>query len=191
MLTLAFGAGGAWYAQPWGRTLDRPGLDALIARGAVDRIWVTDGGLEGGVIVAPGALVSSVPVLADYRTPFFASLGEGDIPRTIRELRARGVEVDASWEVRRLTDLAVEAQRRSRYYGLAGGDVRTYAQRLAELEPGSEVAASLFLKVGERMAWDADAARAEGAPERAAEILAECLELVPEHPRCLASVDPG
>jgi hypothetical protein len=128
-------------------------------------------------------------MLAEYRTPFSAEIAESDIPEMIRSLRSRGVRVDVSWEIRRLTDLAVEAQERSRYYGLAGGDVRTYAQRLVELDPTSEIAASLFLKVGEHMAWDADAARAEGSPERAEALLSECLELVPEHPRCL--VLPG
>lgn len=178
------GLGGAWYAQPWGRTVDRTALNGLIERGAVTSAWVTDGGFEGGVIVAPAALLSSMPMLADLRTPFFMPVAEGEVAEVVRDLRARGVQVDASWEIRRLTDLAAEAQARLRYYGFNGGDVRTYALRLAQLDPGSEDARSLLRKVGERMAWDADLARAEGAAEQAEELLGSCLELVPDHPRC-------
>ncbi len=104
----------------------------------------------------------------------------------MQTLRARGVSVDASWEVRRLTELAVRAQRRNRYYGLDGGDVRSYALRLAELSPASAVAASFLFKVGERMAWDAEAALQDGAPERADELVDRCLALVPDQPRCLS-----
>jgi hypothetical protein len=64
--------------------------------------------------------------------------------------------------------------------------VRTYAERLAVLQPGSGQAESLLLKVGERMAWDAEVALEEGGEGRAAALVQECLRLVPDHPRCLA-----
>jgi hypothetical protein len=86
--------------------------------------------------------------------------------------------------VLRLRDLVSQAQSRTRYYGVAGGDVQSYAQRLAAIEPGSGEARSLLLKVGERMAWDAEAALSDGSPERAGELVGECLRLVPDHPRC-------
>jgi serine/threonine protein kinase len=185
LLVLALGAAAAWYTQPWGRTVDPTVLATLVDYGQVTDVWVTDGGVEGGVIVVPGTVLESVPMLADFRTPFFMPIGEGDIPELVRELRSRGVSVDASWEIRRLTDLAVRAQETSRYYGVAGGDVRSYALRLAELDPDNEEAASLLRKVAERMAWDADAALGEGPPGRAQELLEQCLALVPGYPRCV------
>ena len=60
------------------------------------------------------------------------------------------------------------------------------AQRLGELDPESSEAASLLRKVGERMAWDAEAALQAGPPGDAERLLRQCLELVPDHPRCLA-----
>jgi hypothetical protein len=63
--------------------------------------------------------------------------------------------------------------------------VKSYALRLADLVPESAEATSLLLKVGERMAWDAEAARVDGPPDRAQELVSQCLELVPDHPRCL------
>lgn len=36
------------------------------------------------------------------------------------------------------------------------------------------------------MAWDADTAVQEGAPERAEELVERCLELVPDQPRCIS-----
>jgi hypothetical protein len=184
-LILLLGLGGAWYAQPWGRTVDRTTLDSLISRGAVTRVWLTEDGVEGGVIVAPSAALSSVPALGDFMTPFFMPVPEGEVPEFVRDLRARGVAVDASWEIRRITELAAQAQARTRYYGVAGADVRSYALRLAELDPEGAAAPALLRKVGERMAWDAEVARAEGPPERAEELLGECLALVPGHPRCV------
>jgi len=186
MLVLALGLAGAAYAQPWGRTLDEPELQALIDRGRVTDVWITEDGVEGGVIVAPSFLVDAAPMLADFRTPFFMRLAEGRIPDFVSRLAGNGVSVDASLEIRRLTDLAVEAQARSRYFGVAGGDVKSYALRLADLDPDSDEAASLLLKVGERMAWDAESALEGGPSERADELLDECLALVPDHPRCLA-----
>jgi len=184
-LVLALGAGGAWYAQPWGRTVDLTGLQRLVEGGAVTAVWITEGGIEGGVIMVPTAVAASVPMLADFRAPFFMPLAEGGVPALIRNLRAQGVSVDASWEIRRLRDLAVDAQSRSRYFGVAGGDVQSYALRLADLDPENVEAASLLRKVGERMAWDAEAAREDGLPERVDELLRQCLELVPDHPRCV------
>jgi hypothetical protein len=52
------------------------------------------------------------------------------------------------------------------------------------MEPDSPEAAALLRKVGEHMAWDAEAALVDGPPERASELVQECLELVPDHPRC-------
>ena len=168
----------AW-AQPWGRTMDRRALADHVASGAVSRVYLTDGGLEGGLQIV------SLEALRELRMPFFVPVSESDIPRTVSELRERGVEVDASWEIRRLTALAVDAQRRNRYYGLDGGDVKNYARRLEELAPGSRDASSLLFKVGERMAWDAEAALKDGAEGRARTLVQGCLELVPDQPRCL------
>ena len=177
---LLLAAGAVGYAQPWGRTLDREALLAHVDRGTVSEVYLTEGGLEGGLQVVP------VDALADLRMPFFVDVGEAEVPSVVRTLRDRGVAVDASWEIRRLTELAVQAQERNRYYGLEGGDVRSYALRLAELAPDSQEAASLLFKVGERMAWDADAAIQEGAAEQAQELVTRCLDLVPDQPRCVA-----
>lgn len=167
-------AGGAYYVQPWGRTMDMQALRTSVASGAVLTTWLDDGGVGG--YLALGPLVS----------PFFVSAPEAEIPEIVQELREAGVFVDTSWEVRRLRELAAAAQARSRYYGIDGGDVRTYALRLAGLQPESREAESLLLKVGERLAWDAAAALEEGSEARAGALVQECLELVPEHPRCLA-----
>jgi len=173
-LVAALLAGGAYYVQPWGRTMDIQALGASAAAGSVERAWLDDGGVGGYLAVGP--LVS----------PFFVSAPETQLPELVQELRNADVFVDTSWEVRRLRELAVAAQARSRYYGIEGGDVRTYALRLAGLQPESREAESLLLKVGERLAWDAEAALEEGSDGRAEELLQECLELVPDHPRCLA-----
>jgi hypothetical protein len=167
-------AGGAYYVQPWGRTLDVPTLRSLVQDGSVMRMWADDGGLGGYMSIGP--LVS----------PFFVGANEGELPGLVQELRDAGVFVDATWEIRRLRALARDAQARSRYYGIAGGDVRSYAERLAALQPDSPEAASLLLKVGERLAWDAEVALTEGPSGRAQELVEECLELVPSHPRCVA-----
>jgi serine/threonine-protein kinase len=167
-------SGGAYYIQPWGRTVDLPSLRASVQAGRVMRMWADDGGLGGYLGIGP--LVS----------PFFVSVGESDLPGVLGELRDAGVYVDTSWEVRRLRVLAQEAQSRARYYGLEGGDVRTYALRLAAIQPDSREAESLLLKVAERLAWDAEVALAEGPTGRARELVGACLELVPSHPRCLA-----
>jgi len=167
-------AGGAYYVQPWGRTIDAATLASHVASQTVNTAWLDDGGVGGYLAIGP--LVS----------PFFTPVPESDLLRTVTELRDAGIYVDTSWEVRRLREMATAAQATSRYYGLAGGDVLTYAQRLAALQPDSPEAASLLLKVGEHMAWDAEAAQADGPPGRAEELVRECLALVPDHPRCQA-----
>jgi hypothetical protein len=167
-------AGGAYFIQPWGRTIDAAMLQARVASGEVTTTWLDDGGLGG--YLAMGPLVS----------PFFTAVPEGELVEAVGRLRDAGIFVDTSWETRRLRQLAVGAQATSRYYGLEGGDVLTYAQRLAALQPDSPEAASLLLKVGERMAWDAEAALTEGPPGRAEQLVSECLALVPDHPRCQA-----
>ena len=67
--------------------------------------------------------------------------------------------------------------------------VRDLARRALAVDPESEAARSLLRKVGERMAWDADAALSDGAVEEARDLVRECLELVGDHPRCLAVRD--
>ncbi len=168
---------GAYVMQPWGRTVEADELRELIARGAVTSTWLVDGGLDG--LLAYGPLSA----------PFHLPVDEGAIPSTVADLRNSGINVDTYFEVQRLTGLAQTAQGRSRYYGLEGGDVLSYAQRLATLDPNSGDARSLLLKVGERMAWDAEEALIEGSVDLAGELVATCLELVPEHPRCLAVPD--
>jgi hypothetical protein len=167
-------SGGAYFIQPWGRTIDSATLQAQLAAGLVNEAWLDDGGVGGYLAIGP--LVS----------PFFMPVAEGDMPTTVAGLRQAGVFVDTSWEVQRLKELAAGAQAASRYYGLEGGDVRTYALRLAALQPDSREAESLLLKVGERMAWDAEVALAEGPSGRAEQLVAECLEMVPSHARCQA-----
>ncbi len=177
-LVLLAAVGGTAFAQPWGRTLDIERFWGHVGGGGISSVWVTEGGIEGGIQLIP------VDALSTMLVPFYVSVPEGDLPGVVDRLRTEGVAVDASWEIGRLKTLAVEAQTRNRYFGLEGGDVRTFALRLDELEPGSQEAASLLLKVGERMAWDASVALVEGPPERAGDLVRECLELVPGHPRC-------
>lgn len=172
-------AGATVWAQPWGRTLDSDRLVSMVRSGTVENIWITEAGAEGGVQLVP------VAALADVQTPFVVPLDEGEIPPLVQRLREAGATVDVSWEVRRLTDLAVTAQTDNRYFGSEGADVQSYALRLAELEPESQEAAALLLKVGERMAWDAAAAQADGSPADARELIDDCLALVPQHPRCV------
>jgi serine/threonine-protein kinase len=171
-------SGGAYFLQPWGRTLDAQGLRERLATGAVTQAWLDDGGVGGYLAIGP--LVS----------PFFTPVDEAELPATVGELRDAGVAVDTSWELRRLRELAVGAQAATRYYGVNGADVRTYALELAALQPDSPVARSLLLKVAERMAWDAEVARVEGPSGRAEDLVRQCLELVPEHARCRAVARP-
>jgi hypothetical protein len=165
--------GGAYYLQPWGRTIDLASLNASVQSGVVGRTWIDEGGLGGYLELGP--LVS----------PFFVRVQENEIPQAVEQLRGQGIFVDAAWEVQRIRGLVRRAQERAQYYGIAGGDVQTYALRLAAVEPESGEARSLLLKVGERMAWDAEAALDEGSADRAGELVGDCLELVPDHPRCL------
>ena len=65
------------------------------------------------------------------------------------------------------------------------------AAEVPDFQPENAEAASLLLKVGERMAWDAEAATTDGAPERASELVQTCLELVPDHARCLEVAGSG
>ena len=152
--------------------MDMETLRSSVRAGVVDRTWLDEGGLGGYVKLGP--LVS----------PFFVRVPEGEIPQAVAELRASRVFVDATWEVERIRELVAGAFTRSQYYGIPGGDVETYALRLAAVEPESGEARSLLLKVGERMAWDAEAAVEDGVPDMARELVSECLDLVPEHPRC-------
>lgn len=175
--------GAVGWAQPWGRSVDLDGLTALAERGAVRSVWVTEGGIEGGVRLLP------IEAASGLLSPVLASVAESDIPEAVRRLQAAGATVDASWEIHRLRGLATDAQERGRYFGVDGGDVASYALRLRELAPDSPEAASLLLKVGERMAWDASAALREGEESRAAELVSGCLDLVPGHPRCSAVAD--
>jgi len=172
---LAIGLGGAaYYVQPWGRTIDMPTLRSNLSMGTVTSVWLDDGGVGGYLAIGP--LVS----------PFFVSVSQAELPGVVQEIRDSGVFLDTSWEVQRLRSLAREAQARSRYYGLEGGDVRSVAQRLAVIQPGSAEAQSLLMKVAEHMAWDAEVAVEEGPEGLAAELVQECLELVPDYPSCLA-----
>jgi hypothetical protein len=113
------------------------------------------------------------------------------MPRVVEELRAAGVEVDASWELNRLLERAERAQAEMRYFDYEGDDVRGYAERMAALEPESPEARSLLLKVAERMAWDAEAAFQAGSTGVAQNLLRECRAIVPNHPRCEAAAAGG
>lgn len=180
LIVLLAAAGITAWAQPWGRTLDLAGVVDRAEAGTVSAAWLTEGGVEGGIQLVP------IPAAASALVPFFAPLDEGEVPDAVRQLEAAGVDVDTQWEIARLTRLAAEAQARGAYFGVDGGDVRSYALRLEEIEPGNEDAESLLLKVGERMAWDAEVALAEGPAGRADELIDACLSLVPAHARCLA-----
>jgi hypothetical protein len=167
------------WARPWGRSLELNALVSQARAGAVPAVWLADGGMEGGIRILP------LDAASELVMPFYTHIEDGELADAVSRLREAGATVDVSWEASRLTSMALEAQSRNQYFGLEGGDVRTYALRLAQLVPDSPEAASLLLKVGERMAWDAEAALAEGPPERAEELMRACLSLVPYHPRCL------
>lgn len=183
-LLVVAGGATAW-AQPWGRTLDTEALLERTRAGNIPNVWFTETGVEGGIQLIPVAALDALQM------PFTAAVPESERAPLVQQLRDAGAEVDISWEIRRLRDLAVAAQNRGRYFDSDGSDVRTYALRLAELEPGSQDAVALLRKVGERMAWDAEAALTEGPPERAAELISGCLALVPDHPRCLQLSEAG
>ena len=165
--------------QPWGRALELADLQARAVSGGVTDVRVGADGIEGQLPMGP------------IGAPFRVRVGEVDLPGAVAELRSAGIEVDTSFEVARLIGMAASAQAETRYFGRDGDDVRSYAQRVATLEPESAAAKSLLLKVAERMAWDAEAAREDGVPEVADELLRECLSLVPDHPRCTATAGGG
>lgn len=165
-------AAGVAVVRPWGRTLDLAELQARAEAGDVTGVRLGPEGLEGELQVAFVPAPVRVPLSGEERTD------------AVERLRAAGVGVDTSWEVARLVRQAAEAQSHRRYFGEGGETVKAYAERVAALEPDSPEARSLLLKVAERMAWDAEAALEDGAPETARELIRECLEVVPEHPRC-------
>jgi len=174
---LVLGGGGAAVLQPWGRTLDVAGLEGKAS--SVTAAWLSETGVEGQMSVGP------------LPAPFKVPLDDNAKAAAVSQLRAAGLNIDTSWEVGRLAGLAGEAQARMRYFGASGDDVRSYAERIASLDPKSEVAPALLRKVAERMAWDAEAARADGASDQAQTLIQECLALVPEHPRCLSAGGDG
>lgn len=172
---VVLGVVGLAVLQPWGRALEMTDLQARVAAGGVAGVRLAPGGMEGKIPMGPVAV------------PFRVEVGERDLPATVAQLRTSGLEVDTSWEVERLIGLAAAAQSQTRYFGRDGDDVRSYAERVATIEPESMEARSLLLKVAERMAWDAEAARQDGTPEVAAGLVQDCLALVPDHAGCLAA----
>jgi len=171
---------GAAVVQPWGRTFVLAELQSRVADGNITSAWVAQDGIEGQF------------ALGFIPAPFRVRIYEEDLPGTVEELRSFGLDVDTSWEVARLVELASAAQAQMRYFGGEGDDVRGYAERAAALEPDSPEARSLLLKVAERMAWDAEAARKDGAPAEAEALVRECLSILPDHPdeilpRCITA----
>ncbi|GMV07679.1 MAG: hypothetical protein AMXMBFR53_39540 [Gemmatimonadota bacterium] len=179
VVLLVVAAAGAGLLRPWGRTLDLQALEDRASSGGVAWAQLSADGIRGALAVGP------------LTTPFRVPLAEDAVASAMTELRASGLDVDTSWEVARIVGLAAEAQAEGRYFGAEGRDVRSYARRLATLEPDSPEARSLVLKVAERMAWDADAALRDGEPARAQELARSCLELVPGHSRCAALAGGG
>ena len=171
VLLVVIGGAAAFVLNPWGRTLDVAGLAEKAT--SVSAAWLTETGIEGQLAVGP------------LPAPFKVPLTDGDKAAAVAELGRSGVDVDTSWEVSRLVGLAGEAQANMRYFGSPGSDVRSFAERIVSLDPNSDVASSLFLKVAERLAWDAEAAQADGSADEAQTLVQECLDLVPNHPRCL------
>ena len=168
-------AAGAAVLQPWGRALELADLQARAAEAGVTGVRVSADGIEGRLPMGPVGV------------PFRVRVSEEDVPGAVAGLRSAGLDVDTSWEVARLIGMAASAQSETRYFGRDGDDVLSYAQRAATLEPESAEARSLLLKVAERLAWDAEAARQDGSPEVAEQLFRECLSLVPDHPGCTAA----
>jgi hypothetical protein len=169
-------AAGLVLLRPWGRTVDAAELGELARAGRVASARLAEDGIEGRLGGGP------LPAV-----PFRAPLEEAAVAQTIVEMRAAGVDVDASREVGRLIARAATAQSSAHYYGYDGDDVRGYAERAAALDPESAEARSLLKKVAERLSWDTEAALSAGDTERARELAQQCLTIVPDHPRCLAS----
>jgi serine/threonine-protein kinase len=163
---------GAGLVRPWGRTLTLEAFRGQAAGGSVLSVWLTQEGFRGRMAVL------GLPA------PFHVPLAGEDATDVVRSLRDAGLEVDTSPEVARLVRAAMDAQRRMAYFGAPGSDVMSFAQEALSLEPGNPQARSLLLKVAERMAWDAEAALADGSPERAQQLASECLALSPDHPGC-------
>jgi serine/threonine-protein kinase len=166
---------GAVFLQPWGRTMDVEDLKARAASGGVTSAFVTQAGIQGQLSVGPIPLPYTVPV------------SEEGLPATVSDLRTAGVNLDTSYELARLVGLAAEAQAATRYFGSAGSDVQSFAERMAALEPDSPEARSLLLKVAERMAWEAQAAIQDGSTDVAQQLVQDCLAMVPNHPSCVAA----
>jgi hypothetical protein len=173
---LVLAAGGLVVLRPWGRTLDATELGTLARAGRVASARLAEDGIEGRLGGGP------LPAVR-----FRAPMAQEAVAGALTEMRAAGVDVDASLEVDRLIARAAAAQSQTHYYGYDGDDVRGYAERAAALDPDDGRARSLLKKVAERMSWDADAALSQGDAARARELARECLTLVPQHPRCLAS----
>jgi hypothetical protein len=171
---------GLLLTRPWGRTLDLAELESGASQGSVTRVRLSPDGIRGGR-----------RVLGILPAPFKVAVTEAEMPGVVQDLRASGVEVDASWELNRLLERAVRAQRDLRYWGNDGDDVRGYAERMMALEPANPEARSLLLKVAERMAWDAEAAFQAGSTGVAQNLLRECRTIVPNHPRCEAVAAGG
>jgi len=172
VLVLAI-VGATAVVRPWGRTL---ALDDLVAQvGSVSDVRLGQGGVLGSLAVGP------------ISVPFLVQVTEEELPVAVSQVREAGITVDTSWEVARLIGQAVQAQGRSQYFGADGQDVLSYSRRMTSLDPESSEARSLLLKVAERMAWEADAARADGEMDRAADLVQECYSLVPDHAGCAAT----
>ena len=69
--------------------------------GQISSVWLTEGGIEGGIQLAP------IEAMEAMLTPFFVNIPDGDLPDIVTRLRSEGVVVDASWEIARLRGLAI------------------------------------------------------------------------------------
>jgi hypothetical protein len=175
-LLILVGAG-ALMIQPWGRTLTLDELQAQAAAGAVCEVHLSSRTFHGQLAIL------GIPA------PFRTALREGEVVGAVGALRSSGLSVDTSPEVARLVRLAMEAQGRMAYFGSPGSDVQSFAEQALALDGENQEARSLLLKVAERMAWDAEAALADGDPERAGALASECLALIPDHSGCLVTSD--
>lgn len=170
---------GVGLIQPWGRTLAMDDLRTQAASGRVTSVRLSSEGFRGQMAVM------GIPA------PFQVPVPDGEVAEAVGALRSAGLTVDTSLEIARLVRSAMEAQSRMAYFGTPGSDVLSYARRAQSLEPESPEARSLMLKVAERMAWDAEAAMADGDSPGAQALAEECLTVAPEHPGCLAISGEG